>query len=101
MPEIEYVIALGEGARKRHGHKTIKKRVVDFVVQLEVQVGDKWKPVIRYDCAHGYTHIDRFYLDGKKVKSFINLNFNETLVLADEDIRENWEKYRDSFLKGE
>lgn len=66
----EYVIPLGENARKRHYHETDKGEVVGFAVQLEVFVNDQWKVVIRYDSAHGFAHIDRYYLDGKKVKEY-------------------------------
>jgi hypothetical protein len=65
---IEYVVPLGENVRKRHYHETDKGRVVGFVVQLEVLVTDQWKSVIRYDSAHGFAHIDRYYLDGKNLK---------------------------------
>jgi hypothetical protein len=32
--------------------------------------------VIRYDSAHGFAHIDRYYLDGSKVKKELNLNLS-------------------------
>ena len=37
----EYVIPLGENARKRHYHETDKGEVVGFAVQLEVFVNDQ------------------------------------------------------------
>ena len=49
-PEKTYTRDLGEGVRKRHYHRTEKGKVVDFVVQLEVEIEGEWKPVIRYDC---------------------------------------------------
>ena len=36
MKTIEYVIPLGDGARKRHCHESDKGTLADFVVQLEV-----------------------------------------------------------------
>ena len=96
----EYVIPLGENARKRHYHETDKGEVVDFAVQLEVFVNDQWKVVIRYDSAHGFAHIDRYYLDGKKVKKELQLKLGEALTLADEDIKENWKIYQKAFLEG-
>ena len=96
----EYVIPLGENARKRHYHETDKGRVISFVVQLEVLVNDQWKVVIRYDSAHQFTHIDRYYLDGKKVKKKLRMELGEDLTLADEDIKENWKIYQQAFLEG-
>ena len=76
MIVTEYVIPLGENARKRHYHKTSKGKVIGFVVQLEVLVGDQWQAVIRYDCAHGFVHIDRYYLDGRKAKKELLIDVN-------------------------
>jgi len=56
--------------------------------------------VIRYDSAHGFAHIDRYYLDGRKVKKELNLNLSEALTLADEDIKEDWKEYQKAFLEG-
>jgi hypothetical protein len=96
----EYVVPLGENARKRHYHENEKGEVADFAVQLEVFVNDQWREVIRYDSAHGFAHIDRYYLDGGKVKKELNLKLNEALTLADEDIKENWKAYQKAFLEG-
>jgi len=97
---IEYLVPLGEGARKRHYHESDKGRLAEFVVQLEVLVDDHWDTVIRYDSAHGFPHIDRYYRDGKKTKKPLYLEFDEALILADEDIKENWKKYQRAFMEG-
>lgn len=44
--------------------------------------------------------MDRYYLDGRKVKKELNLELNEALTLADEDIKENWKVYQKAFLEG-
>jgi hypothetical protein len=31
----------------------------------------------------------------------IHLNYEDALIFADEDINENWQIYREKFLKGE
>jgi hypothetical protein len=94
------VIPLGENTRKRHYHETEKGKVSDFVVQMEVFVNREWKVVIRYDSAHGFPHVDRSYLDGRVVKKELHLKFSEALVLADEDLKENWKAYKKAFLEG-
>ena len=100
MSVTEYVLPLGEKARKRHYHETDKGRIAGFAVQLEVLVDDQWKVVIRYDSAHGFAHIDRYYLDGRKVKKELQLKLSEALTLADEDIKENWKSYQRAFQEG-
>ncbi|MFH0812731.1 MAG: hypothetical protein V2A69_07805 [Pseudomonadota bacterium] len=100
MSVTEYVLPLGEKARKRHYYETDKGRIASFAVQLEVLVDDQWKVVIRYDSAHGFAHIDRYYLDGRKVKKDLQLKLSEALTLADEDIKENWKSYQRAFQEG-
>ncbi len=100
MSVTEYVIPLGKDARKRHYHETDKGKVISFTVQMEVFVYDRWQVVIRYDSAHGFAHIDRYYLDGRKVKKELHLKLSEALTLADEDIKENWKGYQKAFLEG-
>ena len=39
-------------------------QVLEFIVQLEIAVGRQWKPVIRYDTAHGFAHRDRYEREG-------------------------------------
>ena len=100
MNYTEYVIPLGENTRKRHCHEVEKGNVVSFCVQLEVFVNGKWHAVIRYDSAHGFAHVDKYYLDGRKFKRELYLNLNEALTLGDEDIKENWKDYQKAFLEG-
>jgi len=60
-----------------------------------------FRAAIRYDTAHGYAHIDRFNLQGKRRKENLRLNFAEALTRAERDIKQNWTTYRERFLKGE
>ena len=102
MADKEYLIRLGERARKRHHHKTDRGDVVAFMVQLEVEVEEGiWRPVLRYDCAHDFTHRDRYNLKGEQDKQEIPLTYPESLDLADKDINENWDIYRERFLRGD
>lgn len=100
MSVTEYVIPLGDGARKRHYHESEKGKVAAFVVQLEVFVNNQWREVIRYDSAHGFAHVDRYYLNERKIKKKLDLDLSEALTLADEDIKENWKVYQRVFLRG-
>jgi len=101
VPEKRYVIPYSLDAQKRHHHTTEEGRVVSFMVQLEVLVGGEWKPAVRYDCAHGYAHRDRYNLKGEQRKETLPMSFEEALTYADEDLDEHWAIYRERFLRGE
>ncbi len=100
MSSREYILPLSSGVRKRHYHELDKGQVVAFMVQLEVYCEGTWRQVLRYDSAHGFSHIDRYNFAGEQTKESLELAFDEALSLADVDINENWEKYRDRYLKG-
>ena len=101
MREVSYVVDLGPDARKRHHHRASRGQVVEFVVQLEVKLEGEWKPVVRYDCAHGHAHRDRYNRKGEKQTDDLRfLDYNEALALADRDINRNWREYRERFLRG-
>jgi hypothetical protein len=95
---VEYVVPLGENARKRHYHRSRAGKIIAFVVQLEVFDNAEWKVVTRYDSAHGFAHMDHYSRNGKKTKRSVSLELTEALTLADEDIKENWKTYRKAFL---
>jgi len=101
LPERDYLLPYSEDARKRHYHRTERGQVVAFAVQLEVRVQDAWKPAIRYDCAHDFSHRDRYNLAGIQRKEALALPFDEALTFADEDLNASWQRYRARFLAGE
>ena len=57
--------------------------------------------MIRYDTAHGYAHIDRFNLDGERRKETLHLSFSDALTRAERDIKQNWQQFREAFLRGD
>jgi len=74
--------------------------VIEFMVQLEVKVKGDWRPVIRYDCAHGVVHRDCYNLAGEQKKEELPLGRGEALTFADKDIRNHWRTYKARFLRG-
>jgi len=56
--------------------------------------------VIRYDCVDGFPHIDYYNKSGEKRKVKLDMTLEDALVLADEDVKENWMKYIERFMKG-
>ncbi len=69
------------------------------MVQLEIEYQGTWKEVIRYDTSHGFAHVDRYNNRNEQKKESLDMTFQEALTFADADINENWEKYKNSFLK--
>jgi len=71
-----------------------KKSVTGFVIQVEIRCTAEgkeiWKPVVRYDHAHGFIHRDMFAPDGKQTKCRLGTqNTKDAVSLAVEEIREN------------
>ncbi len=97
---VIYLDATG-AVRQRTRFVTEKKRVVEFAVQLEVHHEGRWKPVLRYDGAHGFAHRDRYTLKGERRKEVLPLDFRDALTYAIADIRARWADYVERFLKGE
>jgi hypothetical protein len=47
-----------------------------------------------------YAHKDLIKPDGTKEKIFMGVaNLNEALTLADKDINENWNRYKEMYLR--
>jgi hypothetical protein len=101
MRERQYLILLDIDARKRHWHRVESGKIEHFVVQLEIRYLGVWKAVIRYDCAHGYAHKDCYNINEARRKIKLFLGYENALTFADDDINENWERYKEMFLKGE
>ena len=100
VKEKEFFVLLGYESRIRHYHVRIKQQVIEFVVQLEVNLRGKWKPVVRYDTAHGFAHRDIYSPDGRSEKVPLSVgDYSSALTFAELDIRANWELYRERFLK--
>jgi len=100
MKLVEYVAPLGFDGRRRVRHTRSEGKVTEFMVQYEILVIGKWRPVVRYDTSHGYAHRDLMHADGRKEKVELLLrNLNICLTYAENDLRANWKFYRERFLK--
>lgn len=96
----EFVVRLNTDCRRRHRHTHYKGKIISFSVQLEVEHKDRWYPVVRYDTAHGFAHRDFIRFNEKIDKTTLFLqDYNEALIFAEEDLKNNWELYREKFLK--
>jgi len=71
-----------------------KNSVTGFIIQIEIHCTAEgkeiWKPVVRYDHAHGFIHRDMIASDGTKTKHKLGTqDTKDAIVLAIEEIREN------------
>lgn len=97
---VQFLLLLTSDDRRRRRHISEKGRILEFVVQYEIKVNEKWHPVVRYDTAHGYAHIHLFHPDGRQQKRRMNvLDYNLALTIAEDDVRKNWQSYRAKYLK--
>jgi len=100
LKEREFVILLSHDSRVRHYHSRLKQQVIELMVQLEVNIKGEWRPVVRYDTAHGFAHRDIFHGDGRAEKVPLPIgDYNSTLTFAELDVRSNWELYRQRFVQ--
>jgi hypothetical protein len=101
MKITEYVIPLWNDGRRRTYHKRSQNNIVEFVVQDELFIDGKWYPVVRYDTVHGFAHKDILTLSGNIAKYELPFDdYNLALTFAEKDLKENWLRYRENFLKG-
>lgn len=100
MKEIEYLFYLSTSRIDRlrvHAYKE-KDKILQFVVQYEGYILNKWHPIIRYDTRHGFAHRDLLHPDGSSDKEALGWeDYNLSLTYATEDLKRNWQKYRQRF----
>ena len=100
MSETNFIAFLTSVDKIRHHHISIKGKIIEFSVQYEAFIFNKWQIIIRYDTAHGFAHIDRMLPDGTVEKiPLLYWNYNEALTFAQYDIKSNWELYREKIKK--
>jgi hypothetical protein len=104
-----YFLDLDLGVQLRWEFEREKKRILSYVVQLEVNEGKGWKVVLRYDTAHAVPHGDVYRKSGRSRKVMhpgIDTTYDEvlgwgrSLISAREDITFHWETYCARFREG-
>lgn len=102
MKETSYEKFLDEFEHERLRIKihVEKGKLIDVVVQYESFLNDKWQPIIRYDCSHGFFHRDVMKANGEKEKQVIAItNLKDALSYAEQDIKDRREFYKERFIK--
>ena len=98
--EKAYLQMITDRDRIRVRFKKERGRIIEFVVQYETQIENEWKPVIRYDTAHGRAHTDVLRPDGTQEKRLLHFpNYNDAFSYAEDDVKSNWEHYRGEYLR--
>jgi hypothetical protein len=101
MKTVRYTYLLTLNDRKRHEHVVDQGRVSQFVVQYETFIAGRWYPVLCYDTARGFPHVDRIRANGTVEKvPLLTTDLGEALTFADQDIDEHWERYKEQYLTG-
>jgi hypothetical protein len=106
MPTKEHTVALDDHALNwiRLRITTVGGQVTAFLVQFETTIAGERYPVVRYDASHGFAHRDRLNRRGVQFEKYplpSELSLEQGLTLGEQDIRNNWRRYRDAFLRDE
>jgi hypothetical protein len=97
---VEFRLLLDDRNALRVRFETDRDRGNRFVVQLECRFDDDWSPIIRYDTAHEFAHVDVLHPTGETDKIKLeDQNYNEVLTFAINDLTDNWKKYRERYEK--
>jgi hypothetical protein len=102
MHEIEYLVYLApeETDRLRVIIRKDKGEILEFVVQYETAILEEWRPVVRYDTAHGFAHRDVIRANGEVVKQPLFFEtYNLAVTFATLDLKMNWRQYKESLEK--
>jgi len=98
-PTKSYIRYLTHEDRVRCQIELQKGRVKRFTIQYEIFIQGKWSSVTRFDTFHNAVHRDLVLPDGKVIKKwYFQLDFDEGLNFAYNDIEMNWEKYREWYI---
>ena len=102
MHEIEYLLYLtADGIdRLRVIARKDKGEILEFIVQYETVILGEWRPVVRYDTAHGFAHKDIIRADGEVVKQPLFFEtYNLAFTFATLDLKMNWSQYKEALEK--
>jgi hypothetical protein len=100
MGETNYLVPLGDDNLDRYRLTSIveKTQVTLFLVQYEAMIDGEWRPILRYDTAHGFPHRDLIHPDGRVEKTALLDHTNaETLTNGQDEIRLHWRAYRERY----
>ncbi len=102
MKEIGYIFYLSseQTDRLRVSAQKEKDEILEFVVQYEAMISGEWQPIVRYDTAHGFAHMDVMKPNGETVqRPLLFETYNLAFTFATLDLKANWKQYKEKFEK--
>ena len=94
--QTEYFHHLAFGQTIRVAFDLDRGRAIDFTVQFETWLDRRWRPVVRYEVAHGRPHRDVLDRAGRQVsKDWLppEVDLQNAMEEAVADIKRNWATY--------
>jgi len=74
----------------------IGKEVVQLAVQYLANIEGEWQPIVRFDTAHGQSHIGISHPDGSQETRELPFdNYNTALSYAINHVKTRWQFYRE------
>ena len=97
----EYFLEIEEGTIAYVYFKTIKGVVTEFVVKLLIEFKGKWHEIIRFDSGHNCPHKDILNTNGEVIRKvwYDFLDNGQALTMAVTDIKDNFEFYKERYLR--
>ena len=97
----EYFLEIVQAAIVYVYLKTEKGEVKEFVVKLLCEFDGEYYEVLRYDSGHECPHKDILNVDGAVIRKvwYDFLDNSQALTMAITDIKDNYEFYRERYLK--
>jgi len=72
--------------------------VTEFSVQYLAQIQGEWKPIIRFDTAHGRAHMDVSHPRGiQDTRELPIQDYSDALTWAIQNVETRWEFYRQRY----
>src|SRR4030067_3369398 len=102
MQEIDdlFYLTAKESDRLRVIARKDKGEILEFVAQYEALISGEWRPVVRYDTAHGFAHRDIIRANGEVLKQPLFFEtFNLAFTYATLALKMNWRQYKESLEK--
>jgi hypothetical protein len=74
-------------------------RIRSFSVNYRTKIDDRWHDVIRYDTAHGRTHVHKFWTSPKMIPLRECTDMKAAIIEATKDIKSNWMIYKNNLIE--